>query len=100
MGVATGVTIRVVVTTPLTVTPSLASEPEPPPLLGTLTSTLLWSSTSVVGLTRLKAVEGIGRLKQQMDDFAHVQTEMQASIDSQTSMIHDLFGHFGINPDA
>jgi hypothetical protein len=32
-----------------------------------------------------------------MDDFASVQTEMQASIDSQTSMMHDLFGHFGIN---
>jgi hypothetical protein len=29
-----------------------------------------------------------------------VQTEMQASIDSHTSMMHDLFGHFGINPDA
>jgi hypothetical protein len=29
-----------------------------------------------------------------------VQTEMQASINSQTSMMHDLFGHFGINPDA
>jgi hypothetical protein len=35
-----------------------------------------------------------------MDDFAHVHTEMQSSIDSQTSMIHDLFGHFGINRDA
>jgi hypothetical protein len=35
-----------------------------------------------------------------MDDFAHVQMEMQASIDLQTSMMHDLFGHFGINPDA
>jgi hypothetical protein len=35
-----------------------------------------------------------------MDDFAHVQTGMQASIDSQTSMMHDIFGHFGINPDA
>jgi hypothetical protein len=35
-----------------------------------------------------------------MDDFATVQTKMQASIDSQTSMMHDLFGHFGINPDA
>jgi hypothetical protein len=49
------------------------------------------------------AVEGIGRLEQRMDDFAQVQTEMQAwgrSIDSQTSMMHDLFGHFGINPDA
>jgi hypothetical protein len=32
-----------------------------------------------------------------MDDFAHMQTKMQASIDSQTSMMHDLFGHFGIN---
>jgi hypothetical protein len=47
-----------------------------------------------------RAVEGIGRLKRLMDDFAHVEIEMQASIDSQTSMIHDLFGHFGINPDA
>jgi hypothetical protein len=45
-------------------------------------------------------MEEIGQLERQMDEFAHVQTEMQASIDSQTSMIHDLFGHFGINPDA
>jgi hypothetical protein len=35
-----------------------------------------------------------------MDDFGHVQMEMQASIDSQTSMMHDPFSHFGINPDA
>jgi hypothetical protein len=35
-----------------------------------------------------------------MDDFTTVQMEMQASIDSQTIMIHDLFGHFGINPNA
>jgi hypothetical protein len=28
-----------------------------------------------------------------MDDFATVQTEMQASIDSQTSMMHDLFDY-------
>jgi hypothetical protein len=34
-----------------------------------------------------------------MDGFTTVQTEMQASIDSQTSMMHDLFDHFGINPD-
>jgi hypothetical protein len=34
-----------------------------------------------------------------MDDFAHIQTEMQASIDSQTSMMHDLFSHFGIKQD-
>jgi hypothetical protein len=54
-GVATQVTMRVVVTTPLTVTSSLASEPEPPPLPGTLTGTLLWSGTSVMGLTRLSA---------------------------------------------
>jgi hypothetical protein len=44
--------------------------------------------------------EGIGRLERWMDDFTTVQTEMQAPIDSQTSMMHDLFGHFGINPDA
>jgi hypothetical protein len=53
MGVATQVTMRVVVTTPLMVTLSLASEPEPPPLLGTLSGMLLWSGTSVMGLIRL-----------------------------------------------
>jgi hypothetical protein len=47
MGVATQVTRRVVVTTPLTFSPSLASEPDPQPLPGTLTGTLLWSGTSV-----------------------------------------------------
>jgi hypothetical protein len=35
-----------------------------------------------------------------MDDFATVQTEMQASIDSHTSMMHDLFSHFGNNTEA
>jgi hypothetical protein len=53
MGVATRVTMRVVVITPLKVTLSLASELEPPPLPGTMTGTLLWSDTSVMGLTRL-----------------------------------------------
>jgi hypothetical protein len=45
-------------------------------------------------------VEGIGWLERRMYDFAHVQTEMQASIDSQTIMMHNLFSHFEINPDA
>jgi hypothetical protein len=53
MGVATHVTMRVAVITPLKVTPSRASEPEPPPMPGTLTGTLLWSGTSVMGLIRL-----------------------------------------------
>jgi hypothetical protein len=47
-----------------------------------------------------REVEGIGRLENQMDYFAHVQMEMQAYIDSQTSMMHTFFGHFRINPDA
>jgi hypothetical protein len=55
IGVATRVTMRVVVTTPLTVTLSLASELEPLSLLGTLTGMLLWSGTSVIGLKRLSA---------------------------------------------
>jgi hypothetical protein len=55
MGMATRVTMRVVVTIPLMVTPSLASETEPPPLPGTLTGMLLWSGTSVMGLTKLSA---------------------------------------------
>jgi hypothetical protein len=53
MGLATRVTMRVVVTIPLTVTPSLASELEPPPLSGNLTCMLLYSDTSVMGFTRL-----------------------------------------------
>jgi hypothetical protein len=35
-----------------------------------------------------------------MDDFAHMKMEMQASIDSQTCMMHDLFSNFKTNPDA
>jgi hypothetical protein len=46
------------------------------------------------------AVEGIRQFEHRMDDFAHVQMEMQATIDSQTRMMHDLFGHFRINYDA
>jgi hypothetical protein len=58
MGVATWVTMRVVVTTPLTVSPSLASESEPPPLPVTLTGTLLWSVS--YGIDQAEhAVEGI-----------------------------------------
>jgi hypothetical protein len=54
-GVSTRVKMRVVVITPLTVTLSLASKPKPPPLPGTLTGTLLWRDTSVMGLIRLSA---------------------------------------------
>jgi hypothetical protein len=50
MGVATRVTLQVVVTTPLMVTPCLSFEPEPLPLLGTPTS------TPFMGLTRLSAL--------------------------------------------
>jgi hypothetical protein len=46
-----------------------------------------------------RTVEGIGQLERWMDDFAHVQLEMQASIVSWTSMMHDIFSHFGSNPD-
>jgi hypothetical protein len=55
MRLATRVTMRVVVTTSLMVTPRVASELEPLPLPGTLTSTPIWSSTLVMGLTRLSA---------------------------------------------
>jgi hypothetical protein len=40
---------------PLKGTLSLASESEPPPLVGTLTGMLIWSGTSVIRLTRLSA---------------------------------------------
>jgi hypothetical protein len=46
------------------------------------------------------STEGIGWPEWWMDDFATVQTEMEASIDSHTSIMHDIFDHFGINPDA
>jgi hypothetical protein len=60
------------------------------------------SSEQLVGenSTMNCTVEGIGQLERWKDDFAHVQMQMQASIDSQTSMMHDLFDHFRINPDA
>jgi hypothetical protein len=45
-------------------------------------------------------VEGIRWLERPMGDFAHMQMEMQASINSQTSMMHNLFGRFRINSDA
>jgi hypothetical protein len=51
MWVATLVTKRVVGTTPLMVTPSLDSVPKPSPLPGTLTGTLVWSGTLVMGFT-------------------------------------------------
>jgi hypothetical protein len=100
MGLATRVTMRVVVTIPFIVTLSLASELERLPLSGTLTSTLLWRGTSVLESTRLSARWKGSDDSSQMDDFAHVQMEMQASIDSQNNMMHDLFGHFGINRNA
>jgi hypothetical protein len=50
-GVATQVTMRVVVITTLKGTPSLASKLGPPPL----PDIVLWSGTSVMGLTRLSA---------------------------------------------
>jgi hypothetical protein len=53
MGVATRVTMRVVVIIPLKVTPSLAFELKPLPLPGTLSGMLLRSGMSVMGLTRL-----------------------------------------------
>jgi hypothetical protein len=55
MGVGTWVTMWVVVTTPLMVSSTLASELEPPPLPSILTVMLLWSGMSVMGLTRLSA---------------------------------------------
>jgi hypothetical protein len=55
MGVANRVTMMAVVTTPLAVTLSLGSKPEPQHLSGTLTGMPLWSGTSVMGLTRLRA---------------------------------------------
>jgi hypothetical protein len=55
MGVATRIIMRVVVITPLKGTSSLASEPKPLPLPGTLIGTVLWSGTSVMGLARTSA---------------------------------------------
>jgi hypothetical protein len=51
--VAIRVTTRVVVNTPLMVTPGQASKLETLPPLGTQTGTLLWRGTSVMGQTKL-----------------------------------------------
>jgi hypothetical protein len=55
MWLATRVTMRMVVTIPLIVTLSPASELEPTPLPGTLTSMLPWRGMSVMEMTRLSA---------------------------------------------
>jgi hypothetical protein len=44
-------------------------------------------------------IEGIEQIKSKMDEFKRVQTEIHASIDSQTGMLHSLFDHFGIEPN-
>jgi hypothetical protein len=71
--------------------------PEPSLQAGTSTSTkypdlyapLEWYVSYGVDQAE-HAVEGIGRLERWMDDFAHMQMEMQASIDSQTSILNDV----------
>jgi hypothetical protein len=35
-----------------------------------------------------------------MDEFKRMQTKIHVSIDSQTDMLHILFDHFGIDPNA
>jgi hypothetical protein len=88
--------MRVIVTTPLKVTLSLAFKLEPPPRSASYPDwyTPLERYVSYGVDQDERVMKGIRRLKRQMDDFAHVQTEMQASIDSHTSMMYDLFGHF------
>jgi hypothetical protein len=51
-----------------------------------------------IGWGKLYKVDRMTRAM--MNDFGTVQMKMQASIDSQTSMMHDLFSHVRINPDA
>jgi hypothetical protein len=46
------------------------------------------------------AVEGIGWVEHKLDEFKHMQMKMHTSIDSQTSMLHIIFDHFGIDPNA
>jgi hypothetical protein len=94
MGLATRITMRLIDTIPHMITLSLASEPKPPPLLGTLTGTLPWSGTSVMGLARLSTRwrgsddSSDGWMTLHMCKVTHpslessVQMEMQASIDS------------------
>jgi hypothetical protein len=45
-------------------------------------------------------MEGIGQIESRMDEFKRVQTEIHASIYSQTDMLHSLFDHFGLDPNA
>jgi hypothetical protein len=45
-------------------------------------------------------VEGIRRIESRMDEFEHMQMEIHRSINSQTSKLHRLFDHFGLDPDA
>jgi hypothetical protein len=41
-----------------------------------------------------KLYGGDRMIRAMMDDFVTMQTKLQASLDSQTSIMNDLFGHF------
>ena len=47
-----------------------------------------------------RAVEGVGRIDQRMEEHAHIQTDLRSSIDSQTEALHSLFRHLGFDPNA
>jgi hypothetical protein len=86
---------RVVVHTILTVPLGQATEPEPPPLLSSPTGTTPSRGISVTGWIK-KNVQWRGSSR----TFEHVQMEIHASINSQTSMLHNLFDHFSMDPDG
>jgi hypothetical protein len=46
------------------------------------------------------AVEGIGQIESRIDEFERVLMEIHTSIYTQADMLHNLFYHFGIDPDA
>jgi hypothetical protein len=73
--------MRVEVTTPLTVTPSLASWPSAPTRYSDWYAPLE-RYVSYGADQAERVVEGIGRLEPWVDDFAHVQMEVQDSINS------------------
>ena len=47
-----------------------------------------------------RVVEGIGRVKQRLEEHAHIQTNPRSSIDSQTEALNSLFGFLGFDPKA
>ena len=68
--------------------------------LTTLVGTPLERDISYVADQAERAMEGVGRIEQRLEEQVHVQAKLRSSIDSQTEALNDLFRFLGFDPKA